>query len=405
MKDWDVFQRDVLDVLRQYEGFFDFFERVGSLSDDSRPDCFARITRENKKEIWVIDAKNKSKIDFEDKERMEKYISMLKANPIDAGLELGELSEYKFRGLFVTAREEPKIDDYETVKFKAFHQLLQKELVYTDTDKVVRDLSKMIERKQLSQSQARLLFNSVKPYEKRLDKALNVLKNIETEYIGLEVKNPPLSSYDIEIPVDAVVTHEGRDEAFLFDTPYSWNAVKNVDNKVEEVKKRLENLDKQVFYASINTFREYDSEYVLQPEEVENEIMETAGIVSPDKIAELFTPKVKTEKEYTDKGIKIQDKHGFGFKLEVRTQNDIKHSVKVVLPEKAPGKIKESMINSRKRLGRIEDNVLYHELEVTEDFQIIYNDMKESFEAYKDSVNSLYSKSVNPELGKKVNAV
>ncbi|MFQ3275619.1 MAG: hypothetical protein ACI9LV_001009, partial [Candidatus Nanohaloarchaea archaeon] len=44
MSEWEVFQRDVLDVLRQYEGYFDYFERVGSLSDDSRPDCFGRIS-------------------------------------------------------------------------------------------------------------------------------------------------------------------------------------------------------------------------------------------------------------------------------------------------------------------------------------------------------------------------
>jgi len=402
MKDWDVFQRDVLDVLRQYEGFFDFFERVGSLSDDSRPDCFARVTRENKKEIWVIDAKNKPEIDSEDKERMEKYISMLKSNPIDAGLELGELSEYRFRGIFVTPRKEPETTEYESIKFKAFHQFLQKELVYTDTDKVVRDLSKMIERKQLSQSQARLLFNSVKPYEQRLDQALNVLEDLETEYIGLEVKNPPLSSYDIEIPVDAVVTHKGRDKAFLFDTPYSWEAVKNVDNKVEEVKKRLENLDKQVFYASINTFQEYSSEYVLQPEEVEKEIMKTAGIISPDRIAELFTPKVKTEKEYTDNGIIIKDTHGFGYRLEVRSANDIEHTVKAIMPEKSASKMKEAMINSRKEFGRIEGNLFKHSVSITEDFQVSYNGINESFNAYKDSVNSLYSKSVNPELSKKV---
>jgi len=44
---------------------FDFFERVGSLSDDSRPDCFARISREDKKEIWVIDAKTNQSLIME----------------------------------------------------------------------------------------------------------------------------------------------------------------------------------------------------------------------------------------------------------------------------------------------------------------------------------------------------
>ncbi len=402
MSDWEVFQRDVLDVLRQYEGYFSFFERVGSLSDDSRPDCFARITRENKKEIWIIDAKNKSEVDSEDKERMLKYIDMLKSNPIDIGLEIGELSDYRFRGIFVTSNGNERLEDYETVKFNSFHQFLQKELIYTDTDKVVRDLSKMIERKQLTQSQARLLFRSVKPFEQRLNQALNILEKIETDYIGLQVKKPPLSSYDFKLPVDAVVTHKDRDKAFLFDIPYSWEAVKNVDNKVEEVKKRLDKMDKQVYYAAINTFQDHESKYVLQPEEVEKEIMETAGIISPDRIADLFLPKVKTEKEYTDNGIKIQDRHGFGYRMEVRSSNDINHTVKVVMPEKAASKMKDAMINSRKELGTINGNIFQHKVKVKQGPKVEYNGINESFEAYKDSVKSLYRKSVNPELSKKV---
>jgi len=133
MSNWEVFQRDVLDVLRQYEGFF-LFERVGSLSDDSRPDCFARISREDKKkEIWVIDAKNKPEFDNGDLTRMEKYLNMLKSNPIDIGLEMTELSDYTFRGIFVTSSSSTELDDFETVSFNAFHQFLQSELVYTDT--------------------------------------------------------------------------------------------------------------------------------------------------------------------------------------------------------------------------------------------------------------------------------
>ncbi len=402
MSDWEVFQRDVLDVLRQYEGYFSFFERVGSLSDDSRPDCFARITRENKKEIWIIDAKNKSEVDSEDRERMLKYIDMLKSNPIDIGLEIGELSDYRFRGIFVTSNGNERLENYETVKFNSFHQFLQKELIYTDTDKVVRDLSKMIERKQLTQSQARLLFRSVKPFEQRLNQALDILEKIETDYIGLQVKKPPLSSYDFKLPVDAVVTHKDRDKAFLFDIPYSWEAVKNVDNKVEEVKKRLDKMDKQVYYAAINTFQNHESRYVLQPEEVEKEIMETAGIISPDRIADLFLPKVKTEKEYTDNGIKIRDKHGFGYRMEVRSSNDIDHAVKVVMPEKAASKMKDAMINSRKELGTINGNIFQHKVKVKQGFKVEYNGITESYDAYKDSVKSLYRKSVNPELSKKV---
>ncbi|MFB6147386.1 MAG: hypothetical protein ABEJ66_00730 [Candidatus Nanohaloarchaea archaeon] len=120
---WEVFQRDVLDALRQYEGYFDFFERVGSLSD-SRPDCFARLTREGKKEIWIVDAKGKEEVEQDDLDRMEKYVEMVRSNPIDVGLELSELAEHDIRGVFVT-QGEGRVEDYEQVPFSRFHQFLQ----------------------------------------------------------------------------------------------------------------------------------------------------------------------------------------------------------------------------------------------------------------------------------------
>jgi len=58
-------------------------------------------------------------------------------------------------------------------------------------DKVVRDVSKMVERKQLSQSQARLLFRSLKPFEQRIEYATDALEDLEEKFQGLEVKKRP----------------------------------------------------------------------------------------------------------------------------------------------------------------------------------------------------------------------
>lgn len=401
-EDWHVFQRDVLDVLRQYEGFFDFFERVGSLSDDSRPDCFARVSREDKKEIWVLDAKNKPEINDDDIGRMAKYLEMLKSNPIDIGLEMTELSDYRFRGIFITSSAGDRLEEHETVSFNALHQFLQKELLYSDMDRVVRDVSKMVERKQLSQSQARLLFRSLKPFEDRVNSAIDVLEKVETDYNGLKLKKPPLSEFDYSIPVDAVLVHEKRDRAILFDIPYSWEAVKAVDEKVKEVKKRLEGLDKEVFYAAINTFDPVESDFVLQPEEVEREVMETLGIVSADYIADLYTPKVRTKKTYSNGYIQVEDAHNLGFRLRVQTTDDTTHRVEIDLPEKASSRIKEVMMNSRKEFANVSEGRFQQKLTVTEELEIDYGEAKENLEAFRDSVKSIYQSSVNPVLGKKV---
>ncbi|PSG99207.1 MAG: hypothetical protein BRC29_03720 [Nanohaloarchaea archaeon SW_7_43_1] len=401
MSDWEVFQRDVLDVLRQYEGYFDFFERVGSLSDDSRPDCFGRICREEKKEIWVIDAKNKGEVDKEDLQRMQNYIEMLQANPIDAGLEISEISEYSFRGIFVTSSDS-RVKEFESVAFNSLHQFLQKELVYTDTDRVVRDVSKMMERQELTQSQARLLFRSLKPYEDRFQQGIKLLKDIESDYIGLEVKEPPISSFDYSVPVDAVVTHEKREVAFLFDIPYSWDVVKSVDDKAEEIKEVLENIDKEVYYAAINTFGEHESEYFVKPEEIEREIRETAGVLSPSEVVDIFQPKIRTEKEFEDGEIRLKGEET-DFRMAVSSRNDIRHRVEAVLPEKAANEIKNSFMNSHTDLGKVVDNRFVLEFEVTEDFGI-RTDQEKSFKDFKDSVKSIFGSSVNPVLGKKVSA-
>ncbi len=399
--DWKVFQQDVLDVLRQYEGYFDFFERVGSLSDDSRPDSFARITRDGKKEIWVLDAKNKAEINEDDEQRMEKYLEMAKSNPIDVGLQMSELSEYDFRGVFVTPRERPETS-FEAVKFFELHQFLQKELLYNNTNKLVRDLAKMAERKQLSQNQARLLFRSLKPFEDRLDEAMEKLEELEEKYVGLKLRKPPLSSFDFKVPVDAVLVHEERDKAFLIDIPYSEDEFDSIEEKVGEVKECMSGIDKEVYYTALDTFEGHDSEFVHELREVEEEIQKTAGIVSPEELADLFTPKVSTERSYEEDYIEVKDTEGLGFRLRVQSFDDVSHKVEVLLPEEASSRIKDRMMNSRKEFGTVEEGLLLQEINISDNFQVYISGQEKKLSEYRSDVKSLYHSAVNPVLSNKV---
>lgn len=399
--DWKVFQQDVLDVLRQYEGYFDFFERVGSLSDDSRPDSFARISRDGKKEIWVLDAKNKAEINEEDEQRMEKYLEMAKSNPIDVGLQMSELSEYEIRGIFVTPQERPETE-YEAVKFSELHQFLQRELIYTDTRKVVRDLAKMAERKQLSQNQARLLFRSLKPFEDRLDEAMEKLEELEEKYVGLKLRKPPLSSFDFKVPVDAVLVHEERNKAFLIDIPYSEDEFEGIEEKVDEVKDRMSGIDREVYYAALDTFEGHDSEFVHELREIEEEIQRTAGIVSPEELADLFTPKVSTEKVYEEDYIEVRDTEGLGFRLRVQSFDDIKHRIEVMTSNEVTSRLKDRMMNSRKEFGQVEEGLVQQELEITGDLEVKFSDTEKELSEYRSDVKSLYHPAVNPVLSKKI---
>ncbi|MFB6180607.1 MAG: hypothetical protein ABEJ93_01900 [Candidatus Nanohalobium sp.] len=403
-KDWKVFQQDVLDVLRQYRGYFDFFERVGSLSDDSRPDSFARISREGKKEVWVLDAKNKDEISEEDENRMKKYLEMVKSNPIDVGLQMTELSDYKVRGIFVTPRERPETG-FEAVKFSELHQFLQKELIYNNTSKLVRDLAKMAERKQLSQNQARLLFRSLKPFEDRLDQAMEKLEELEEKYVGLKLRKPPLESFDFKVPVDAVLVHEDRDKAFLIDIPYSEDEFEGIEEKVDEVKDRMSGIDREVYYAALDTFEGHNSEYVHSLEDIESEIQRTAGIVSPEEIADLFTPKVSTKKFYEEDYIEVRDTEGLGFRLRVQTFNDFEHRIEIQLPEEATSRLKDRLMNSRKEFGAVEKGVVQQELEITEGLELEIEDEQKTWKEYRSDVKSLYSPAVNPVLSKKITKI
>ena len=401
-QDWMVFQQDVLDVLRQYQGFFDYTERVGSLSDDSRPDFVARTSREDKKEVWIVDAKKKPEIGQEDKKRMKKYLEMLESNPIDLGLEISEISEYSFRGIFVTSRENLQPEDFEQVKFSDLHQFLQKELVYSDTEKVVRDVAKMAERKQLSQNQARLLFRSLKPFERTRKTALNRLEEIETTYTGFKLQKPP---FENNLPVEAILEHSERDKVFMIDIPYSRDALDEIDRKVDEIKKIFDAPDKDVFFAAVNTFsKDKDSRFIYSIDELEEEISQTAGVLSTEKVAEMFTPKVSTEKTWEDGYLEVNDTRKLGFRLRVYTENDFTFRVEAQMNRKAVEKMKERMINSRKELGEMEGRRFRLEFEVTEEGNIKYAGKEKSLKNFRDEVRTVYQSSVNPVLSKNVKA-
>ena len=400
---WMVFQTDVLDVLRQYEGYMDHSERVGSLEDDSRPDFVGRITRDDKKEVWVVDAKNKETIDEEDKERMEKYLEMLKSNPIDLGLELNEASEHKFRGVFITrSGTREQLEGYKSVPFKSLHQFLQKELVYTDTEKVVRDVAKMLERKQLSQSQARLLSRSLKPFEYARKKALTTLKDLETDYTDLKLEEAP---FERPLPVEAKLSHKYRDKIFLIDIPYSREALERVPDKVDEAKKLFEEYDGEVFFAAIDTFNsEEELEHVYSPESFRKEIKQEASIMSPEEVAELFTPKVSTERKYHDGFIEIRDTEKLGYRALVKTENDVEYRIEARLNSKALESIKERMMNSRKNFGNIENSTFYLEFEILDNGDIKYGETTENMRNFRDTVKTIYQASVSPSLSRKVKA-
>lgn len=399
---WDVFQRDVLDVFRQYEGFFDFFERVGSLSESSRPDCFARITREGKKEIWIVDMKNKDELDEEDAERIEKYTDMIEADPVDVGLDYQEVAEHEIRKIVVTP--EKADTEYENVVLPELHQFLQKELLYTDTDRVVRDVAKMMKRGQLSQEQARLLHRSVQPYRKGLNQVKTVLNSIEQRYVGAETDYSNDLAERYGISVDAVLKHVPRSKTFLIDVPYNEKTVSDLETKIDAIKDRLDEIDGEVFYAAVNRFESTDSEFIYQPEDFESEFQQDSSVVSPGQIAELFEPNVPVE-TVEHEGKVVKESRDTGFRLEVRSEDDINHEITVSLPEKALNRLKDTRMNARKQLGDVKGNRFELELEVMEDLEVRHSGVTESFHSFSSSVENVFGSGVNPELAKINNRV
>ncbi len=393
-RDWKVFQTDVLDLLRQYRGFFDSFERVGSLSDNSRPDAFTRITREEKKEVWVLDAKKKSEIGKEDEQRMQKYLDQVARNPTDVGLEISEISEHRLRGVFITT-EEAKTE-FESVEFQRLHQFLQKNLIYNDTDKIVRDVAKMVERRELSQSQARLLEKSLKPFRQRLEKVRNDLRDLEDEFMGLDLYTPPFEQLDFYPASDAVLRHEEREGVFLIDIPYSPQEAKKAEEKALEVESGL---DRKAYYVSLHDFDD-NSEFACPPQKFKGRLTETLGILSPEKVVEMFRPKFKVEKNFRDGFIEIKSDE-LGFRLKASSSNDIEHKIEASISPEAVSNMKERAMNTRTDFGEFQDGKWSQKIEVGEDLALNYG-QKESLENYRQTVRNIFHASVNPVYSKKV---
>jgi hypothetical protein len=392
--DWKVFQTDVLDLLRQYRGFFDSFERVGSLSDNSRPDAFARITRKEKREIWVLDAKNKSEIGEEDEQRMQKYIDQVSRNPTDVGLELSEISEHEIRGIFISP--ERASSEFESVEFPRLHQFLQKQLIYTDTDKIVRDVAKMVERRELSQSQARILDESLKPFRKRLETVKSDLKELESEFVGLELYTPPFNSLEFSPASDAVLKHREREGVFLIDIPYSPREAEKAEEKARELESSI---DGKAYYISLHNF-DVDSKFAYPPEKFKDRLVEVLGVLSPDKIAEMYEPKFQVEKRYEDGFIELKSDE-VGFRLLVKSENDVEHRIEASLSPEAVSQMKERAMNSRKKFGDFGKDQWSQELKVKEDLTLDYG-QEENLESYIQTVKSIFQASVNPVYSKKV---
>ncbi|MFB6147385.1 MAG: hypothetical protein ABEJ66_00725 [Candidatus Nanohaloarchaea archaeon] len=258
-------------------------------------------------------------------------------------------------------------------------------------------------RKELSHSQARLLFNSIKPFESRLEQGMEVLEQLETEFVGLELERPPIEEYEHDVPVDAVARHAERDQVFLFDIPYSRDAVDEVEEKVNEIQSRIEQAAEPVYYAAINTFEPGESGYLVQPGELEEEVKETAGIVSPEEIISLFTPKIPVEKEYGDGFVEVRDSIGIGFRARVESKDDIHHRIEAVLPDEAVSSLNERFLNAR-RFGNLEGNRFRENLEITEEMEVKHSEGQESLESFRDMVRSIYQSSVNPVLGRKASS-
>ncbi len=380
--DWKVFQTDVLDALNQYREYFDFFERTGTLSDNSRPDCIARVTRERKK-VWIFDAKNKAEIDSEDEERMKRYIQQLKNNPLDIGLDHSELGDHEVEGVFITRGE--CSSKFDVIPSKKLHQYLRKELIYTETNRVVRDVAQMTEKQVLTHSQARMLYRSLKDFKDQMDHARKLLQEIENRFTGLKLKEHPLEGWE-SLPVDFILEHEERPNVFI-DVPY----------KDEDEREISEFLEDDSIYVSLGGEGKYGCPF----NEFENQLMRKLGILSWEKVAEIYSPKIPTEKRFNRRSITINDTQGLGFQVEIRSIKDTEFRIKARMPDKALKRVKDQSLNARKQYGKVENSSFKHSFQVGKGLEIDYG-VKESFEAYRDTVNSVYQSGINPFLSKKV---
>lgn len=391
MSSWDSFQADVLDVFRQYSGYLDFFEQVGATGRNSRPDCLARITRKDKKEVWIVDVKHKGSLDSGDVQRMEKYREMISANPIDVGLDFPEFQEHEMKSFFVTS-EKVEHNDYRCVSFPELHQFLQRELVYSETDRVVRDISRMAQNRNLKQQQARLLYRGLKPYIRNVRSGMELLRELETKYAGMNLEEPGEGSIDGKISVDAVLKHEPRGKNFLVDIPYGENGSR--EEKLDSIRESVGSSDEEFYYAALSSDGKA-GEKLYSLEELESEIKRTASVVSPEEVADWFKPRSSLKKTVEDGGLAYE---GEGFSLEVSSSDDISHTVRAKLPKKAASNLADTIANSGSELGNLNSNVFTLQIEITEDYKVRYNETVQPVESFMKTARTVFRSSVSPAV-------
>ena len=329
---------------------------------------------------------------------MNRYIDSLKRNPLDVGLEESEVTEYSFRPIFVLSGQPCVEQEADTVPFSAMHQFLQKELVYTDTSRAVREIAKMAERRQLSHGQIRLLAQSLRPYEDRIQTVVDDLKKLEEDYSSLELHKPFEKG---EAPVDVVVRHKPSGQKFYFDIPYSREELTRIDDRVEELKQMVDT-ESQVYYAAVNTFEEVDSDFIIRKEKLEKEIDQTLGVLSVEKVADVFEPKVKCSRSYGDGFIQITPIESHKFSLKVITKDDRNFKVEATLSEDIIERLKDRKLNSGNSFGRIEDGRFIHDFKVEENLQISFDSRETDLSSYRRTVSDYYHSVVSSALGKKV---
>lgn len=401
MAKWEAFQADTLDILRQYQGYFDFFEGIGSV-EDSRPDCLCRITRENKKEIWIVDAKNKKSLDTSDKERINNYIEKISSNPLEVGLDFSEIDNYNIRAITVMKKfsEDEKI---ESVKITALHQFLQRELIYSNIGKVVRDISKLMKKGQLGQSEARMLYESVEPYRETFESAISELEELERDTEGFDIIMNSSEHTKSDIPVDLALKNEFRNIEFLIDIPYSEKALNDIKTKIKRLKQEIEEENLDLYYAVVSIFGSEELELVYNPEEIKEVIKRKAGVVGVNEIAEIFEPAVPVEKNIEKNKAEITALQSVDYHVSVKVEKDHQVNIKIKMPEEARSKLKNFFHNSRSSLGKFEGPLYVLEFEVHPENRIEGIEGVESFDMVKEKLSANLMGEINPVLSRRFN--
>jgi hypothetical protein len=382
-EDWQVFQTDVLSVLRQYSGYFSSTEHVASISRGLRPDFLGTVRRESKKEVWILDAKNKSGIGNEDIERMEEYVDTVTSNPVDAGVDPTDISRFRVRGIFVTRSGEEALENFETVQFESLHQFLQEELVYTDTGKVVRSISKMLEKGQLSQDHARILHRGTRRFRRRRNVCMKHVRDIDRRYTGIDLDEPPFKR---NLPAEALLRHGSK--RFLIEFPYSRDEVRNPED-IRQVKDLFDTGRENVFFLALNTFdEEIDEENVLRPERLETEIQRETGIIPLEKAAKMFEPRTQTKINLEKDRAEVS---GPGdFELKVSTQDNRSFKVKSDLEEKLRTRIIDARKNSPRSIGEFRNGRFILEFHMKNYKTVEYGSKTTSLRDFRDAVNSVF---------------